>query len=371
MFDLLEKGMREPDENDWMVSYSLEGHPDLHLSHHYFRNLSNDQVQHVINTLKNHFTQNPLQAKPVQLNQVESFGPDKDIRVIVNDKLVPHLDPQLKQKLETLHPSNFPNYRPHVTTNNHNAINSKISGYSFTRGNGKVYFSTSPTVSESKQNMSDPKNEPMTKTAGMPNAKVEGIEVKRPKTGVAGQKTSVSSPAMPVPKAGTPPKVSPMTGKVNNMPAPPQPLLKTDAESWLASQNKGKTAKTPKEAPALDYSTFNRPTYSKTGVNQPIHNPIQHSQGALTGIDKQMNKTESSTLKDKFERCVMHIKSKNKTGEHPTSLNKNQNECNSPEYIAKAEGSVSLERLSKLRKCMSLNKADASGDNPTPVHMRD
>jgi hypothetical protein len=448
VFDLLEKGMREPDENDWMLAYSLEGHPELHLSHHYFRGLSEEQAQHIVGKLKEHFAQKPLQAKPIQINQVENFGPEQDIRVLVNDKLAPHLDPELKQQMEAIHPSRFPTYRPHVTSQHHNDINSKISGYYFQRGNGQTYFSTSPSVSESSQNMSDSTNEPLDKAAGMPkvNAKVEGIEVKRPMTGVAGQKTSVSTPAMPPPpKVGVPPKLGAQTGKMNNMPSPQgAPLQKTDSATWLASQQKNKPAAAPKEAPALDYSTFKRPTYATSGSVKPLHNPIQHSQGALTGMDKQMNKAEGSTLKDKFERCIMHVKAKNKTegktleeknpwaichaslnkadknvnigghdyeyshdngvvsyhhtGDegmtnhahvsnsksafknqntfkgHPanhqkefqehadtitTSLHKNQNECNTPEYIVKSES-----KLSKLRKCMALKK-------DMPVFQRD
>lgn len=390
MFDLLEKGMREPDENDWMLAYSLEGHPELHLSHHYFRGLSEEQAQHIVGKLKEHFANKPLQAKPIQLNQVENFGPEQDIRVLVNDKLAPHLDPEIKQQMEALHPSRFPTYRPHVTTQQHENINSKISGYYFQRGNGQTYFSTSPSISESRHNMSDSTNAPLKKAVGMPkvNAKVEGIEVKRPMTGVAGQKTSVSSPAMPPPpKVGVPPKLGAQSGKMNNMPTPQgatlhktentsKPILlqkirakykqvqdnktkvqnserrwkeqqssefrvedkdltKTDSASWLAAQQKNKpAAATPKEAPALDYSVFNRPTYSKTGVNQPIHNPIQHSQGALTG------------------------------------MHKTQNDCNTPEYIVKSD-CMPLERLAKLRKCMALKKANASGENAMPVFMRE
>jgi len=383
VFDLLEKGMREPDENDWMLAYSIEGHPELHLSHHYFRGLTEEQAQDVVNKLKEHFAKKPLQAKPIQLNQTEHFGPEKDIRVLVNDQLAPHLDPEIKQQMEALHPSRFPTYRPHVTTNHHQNINSKISGYYFQRGNGQTYFATnaSPSISESSQNMSDSTNEPMTKATGTPkvNAKIEGIEVKRPMTGVAGQKTSVSSPAMPMPKVGVPPKASAMTGKVNNMPQapaapkPPQPLNKTDdSAAWLAAQNKGKATapKPPAEPPTLDYSTFKRPTYSQSGAKPPLHNPIQHSQGALTG----MHKAEGNTTKDKFERCVMHVKAKNKAEGQTTeeknpwafcnaSLDKTENECNTPEYIVKNDCS-SMEKLQKLRKCMALKKA-------MPVFQRD
>ena len=115
MLDLLEKGMREPDENDYMTAYSIEGHPEVHLSHHYFRNLNPDQIKNLTGLMQQHFGKKPLEAKTVGLQNQEMFGPEKDIRVLVNDELAPHLDPELKNKFNEIAPSKYP-YRPHVTT---------------------------------------------------------------------------------------------------------------------------------------------------------------------------------------------------------------------------------------------------------------
>jgi hypothetical protein len=302
--------------------------------------------------------------------------------------------------------------------------------------------------------MSDSKNEPLKKAAGMPsvNAKVEGIEVKRPMTGVAGQKTSISNaPAIPVPKVAVPPKPSAMTGKMNNMPAAPnapkpptiaplqkaepdsvfqgqvqefrkqkahydanipkprnaqailspehekaltryvtthpyskynwnpdgqhkevdhiryqqwkeskpqaktygerqaaykqelgqqrggvqQPMAKADTANWLPNVSSDQVIKpkAPKEGGTLDYSTFNKPMYSQSGQNKPTHQPVQHSKGYMNTTGKVLIKTEN-VVKD---------------------------EC------------LPYEKLQKLRKCMGskLGKADAAGNNPMPVTMRD
>lgn len=340
--------------------------------------------------------------------------------------------------------------------------------------------------------MSDSKNEPLNK--GMPkvNAKIEGIEVKRPMTGVAGQKTSiVNAPAMPVAKVPVPPKPSAMTGKMNNMgnaaPKSPtplqkaetdplqskvqefqsqkahydanipkprnaqailspehekalthyvtnhpyskynwnpngqhrevdhiryqqwketkpqlktyderqaaykqelgqmgnQPMAKADTTNWLPKVTSDQVIKpkAPREGGTLDYSTFNKPMYSQSGQNKPTHQPVQHSKGYMDTKGTVMMKADKND--PKFESCVMDVKAQNKAEgksveqKNPwaichASLGKTENECTGSEYVVKDE-CLPYEKLAKLRKCMAskMNKADAAGNNPMPVHMRD
>lgn len=307
MLDLLEKGMREIDDNDWMTAYDIEGHPDVHLSHHYFRNLSGPQVQQIMGAMKSHFEKNPLQAKTLDLSNREMFGKDKDIPVLVNDNLVPHLDPELKNFFQKIQPSQY-SFRPHVTTDKP-AVQGKIKRFYLKRGNGQTYFSVDASQPESGTMNQPQKIEKSGSNMPTVNAKVENIEVKRTMSGAGMQKVgaSVAPMAGTAPKVPVPPKPSPTTGKMNNMPT--QPMKK-------AEPGAAKSA-IPKEPTTIDYSKFQRPQYSSTGSVPPIHKPIQHSRGAMQGM-------------------------------------------------AKADCPPCVEKLRKLRKC--LNKSDKE---PMPVHMRD
>jgi hypothetical protein len=332
----LEKGKRKIDEKDFMTAYELEGHPDLHISHHYFRDLTMPQIAQVKNEIQKHFAKNPLTNKQLSFVQPEMFGEDKDIRVLTNDNAVPHLDPNLKDSLNKIQPSRY-NYRPHISTDTHPSVSGKIKRYYFIQGNGKVHLSidanqgTQSTIDQAPAQQGKPT---MAKTV---NAKVENIEVKRPMTGVALQQTGVkmapvagSSPSIPVP-----PKASPTTGKMNNMPTG---LQKAEPSSPKPAQ----------QPSTIDYSKFNRPQYSNTGSVPPIHKPLQHSQGAVQGMKKAED--------DKFERCVMHVKEQNKTE------GKTQEESN-PWAIChaslnKADETSCLEKLRKLRKAMPVFQRD-------------
>jgi hypothetical protein len=331
MLDLMEKGLRPPDQNDWMTAYEIEGHPGLHLTHHYFKDLSLSQVEQVLHTIKNHFDQHPLQAKQIVLNQEEKFGPDKDIRVLANDQLVPHLDPELKTKLNGYFPSKFASYRPHVTTETHPEISGKIKRFYLQRGDGKTLFSTDAINND--PNLQKGENMPSV------NVKVEGIEVKKP-LGNQTKLPGVASSGMPsmTPKIPTAPKLSPMTSTLNNT---PKPSMQKAAPMMVVSAGQQTASAQPR---TLDYSKHMKPVDSHSGSVKPIHNPIQHMQKAND---------------PKFERCVMDVKAEGKpiTEKNPWAI------CHAS--LGKAEGScLSLERLQKLRKCMALKK-------DTPVFMRD
>lgn len=354
---VLEKGKRQIDENDWMTAYEIEGHPDLHISHHYFRGLTMPQVAQLKQTIRNHFANHPLKDTRVSLNQEEMFGPDKDIRVLVNDGLVPHLDPELKEKLQQIAPSKF-SYRPHISTDDLPHVTGKIKRYYLQQGNGKTHLVIDAAQGQDKiETQPQPiipkegKTGPMSKTV---NAKVEGIEVKRPMTGVAMQQTGVktSAPVSAVaPSVPVPPKPSATTGKMNN--APTQPMQKAAPVMPMGVQPQ-KPPQQQKQVETIDYSKFQRPQYSSTGSVPPIHKPLQHSKGAMQGM------TKADKDSPKFERCVMDVKEKNK--EEGLSQEERNPWAICHASLDKTDETASLEKLRKLRKCMAKSM---------PVYMRD
>ncbi len=157
--------------------------------------------------------------------------------------------------------------------------------------------------------------ENLTKADGIPkvNAKVEGIEVKRPQFGVAAQSTAMKGPKTPSMSAAipTPPKLSPTTGRMNMNMEKAQP---TNA-----------TASPKKAAPAentWDYSQWQRPQYANDGKVKPLNNP------------DRMKKADDPYTAD-YSRMLKCVRAFRKS-------------C-----------------------AKSLDKADAAGKNPMPVYMRE
>lgn len=117
--------------NDYMLAYSIEGHPDLHITHHIFNNLSPSQVFEIQKKIENHFKKHPLQDKPVNFNQRQFWGKNKEIPVLSNPDLANQLDPELKDHWDKLQPSRFKGYIPHVTEDRLPNVKGKINGYYF------------------------------------------------------------------------------------------------------------------------------------------------------------------------------------------------------------------------------------------------
>jgi hypothetical protein len=117
--------------NDYMLAYSIEGHPDLHITHHIFNDLSSNQVKEIQGKIENYFKESPLQPTSVEFKNRLHWGKNKDIPVLTNPELSGKLHPDLKEHWNKLQPSAFPSYVPHVTEDRKDQVKGKISGYYF------------------------------------------------------------------------------------------------------------------------------------------------------------------------------------------------------------------------------------------------
>ena len=117
--------------NDYMLAYTIEGHPDLHVTHHLFNNLSQSQVHEIQNKIEDHFSKNPLKDEHIEFTNREHWGPNQDIPVLSNADLANKLDPELKLHFNKLQPSKFPKYIPHVTEERTPHVKGRINGYYF------------------------------------------------------------------------------------------------------------------------------------------------------------------------------------------------------------------------------------------------
>lgn len=101
----------------------------LHCTHHYLGELDRDQLRQVEKMIDGYFLKE-RELPHVAFNQIDYFGPEKDIRVLRPLKTsVADFLPDLKAKLEGFRKDDFPEYKPHVSTEQMSSIDKPFQHY--------------------------------------------------------------------------------------------------------------------------------------------------------------------------------------------------------------------------------------------------
>jgi len=116
---LAAKGDHIPDSPTWWTCFYYEGAAptDQHCTHKYFGDLEDQAVDEIKELLEQYFEKKPFKPFQITFNKEDLFGPKKDVRVLTPteyNKEQVMLD--LRSKLDKFKEDNFPDYKPHVTT---------------------------------------------------------------------------------------------------------------------------------------------------------------------------------------------------------------------------------------------------------------
>ncbi len=116
---LAAKGKHVPKEPTWWTCFYYDGFTpdDLHCTHKFLGVLEDTAVEEVKKILDQYFNSKPFTPFKVSFCREDFFGPDKDVRVLTPIEYNPEnflLD--LRSRLDNYKEDNYPDYRPHVTT---------------------------------------------------------------------------------------------------------------------------------------------------------------------------------------------------------------------------------------------------------------
>lgn len=108
---------------------------DLHCTHKFFGEQTENMRDAILNTMENYFTKNPYQTIEAKFDHEEFFGENKDVRVLRLEDSA-SLDPfllDLRKKLDAFADDRFPGYKPHVTTDL-DVVEKPLTRYCFCQG---------------------------------------------------------------------------------------------------------------------------------------------------------------------------------------------------------------------------------------------
>lgn len=86
----------------------------LHCTHKYFGDEYTGGEEKVIKELQSYFSAKPFKPFSVKFDQLKQMGEEGDYRALTTDER-DAFHPELKQRLDAIHPDKWPEYLPHVT----------------------------------------------------------------------------------------------------------------------------------------------------------------------------------------------------------------------------------------------------------------
>lgn len=130
-------------ETYW-TCFAFDGiHPDdLHCTHKFFGEQTDEAAQRIKTTLDNWFAEHPYEPFKLPFTEEDWFGADKNVRV-----LKPVAKPRsfgtvflmdLRKALDAYAKDNYPSYQPHVSTPDREEVSMPFTRYCFCQGDNII-----------------------------------------------------------------------------------------------------------------------------------------------------------------------------------------------------------------------------------------
>ncbi|MDB4330334.1 hypothetical protein N9948_01290 [bacterium] len=132
------EGPSIPETPTFWTTFSFKGTDpkDLHCTHKFLGEQNDPSVKKILITLDNYFSKNPFKSFKTVFGKEEFFGENAEVRVLTpfeyNEK---NFLLDLKNKLNKFMPDDYPDYKPHVTTETIKRFDFPITGYCLLFGN--------------------------------------------------------------------------------------------------------------------------------------------------------------------------------------------------------------------------------------------
>lgn len=137
---LAAKGPHVPDHPTWWTCFYYEGESpsDQHCTHKYFGDLEDKAVEEIKKLLVQYFDKKPFKPFQITFNKEDFFGPEKETRVLTPTEYnKENLLLDLRSKLDKFKEDNYPNYKPHVTSDKE-ILEKPFKGFALMYGDDKV-----------------------------------------------------------------------------------------------------------------------------------------------------------------------------------------------------------------------------------------
>lgn len=125
--------------------------PDaLHCTHKYLGELDKDDAAIVVDVVHEYFERGGRLVFPrAKFDTVWKFGPNKDTRVLIAKQIyLPDWWMDLRFQLDVFRKDDFPEYRPHVTTNVITRLDEPFSGFALIAGKQPIITYENPLYHE-------------------------------------------------------------------------------------------------------------------------------------------------------------------------------------------------------------------------------
>jgi len=137
------KQAEEEHKDSWWTAFMFEDTPnpnDLHVTHKYLGKLESDQIKETLSIMDAYFKKKKFKPFQMVFDKEEWFGDEKDTRVLRPTDL-PDKDKQevfmldLKSQLdEKIKKDDYPEYKPHVSTNDFDMVDRPITRFALMKG---------------------------------------------------------------------------------------------------------------------------------------------------------------------------------------------------------------------------------------------
>jgi len=136
----------EDHKESWWTVFLFKDIPnpnDLHVTHKYFGDIgeefTEENLESVIETIDGYFENKEFHSFQLDFSKEEMFGPDKDVRVLTPSSLSDiekdeYFLLDLKGELDDICPDDWPDYKPHVSTEEITVVDRPIVGFALMKG---------------------------------------------------------------------------------------------------------------------------------------------------------------------------------------------------------------------------------------------
>lgn len=103
-------------KKEYCTMFAFEDyHDDLHCTHKYLGELTDNELKALKIILNFYFDKNPFKSFKAKFDKEKMFGEEKDTRVLITSEKVSKFLPELKTTLDLFREDDF-DYSPHITT---------------------------------------------------------------------------------------------------------------------------------------------------------------------------------------------------------------------------------------------------------------